>query len=911
MHISQSGRSMVEILGVLAVIGVLSIGALMGFRYAMDKYKANEIVNEVRLRAVDVVRAAQQGPLPATTPFEYYEDCENAFNEWPTEISGGFEMNICPVQDEEGTDLAAAIVVKDVPQGVCERLTEMDPHEYMESFRYLTVNGARYRGDTALCQDDNTIVFVMFLEGEDAREGCAPDDTNCVDCTFDAECERNLCDCAYCDRETGTCVLEDNERGEPQVCNEGRCETTQECLSGFGFRTQNGVCVPCTDDGDYALDPSDEIFKIERDGVVLIEDQDTPSALCRACGGERRVYGNAGDANVRCATSCPLGIGYVPFDGISEENGQFATDEYLNKCILCTNTQDFPIVSNSDVAAATCRACGNYTYNRPTFSSYQGAIMCGVPCPEGTFKGTRKAEGNGHRSATCFSCDTEHAPLIIGDGTGSSGTIDHKAQCTACGRSVVNWDKGYSFCVDTNMCGNNEFISAPYLNNEIYIDTACNSCDTPQSIRIWKKTPHTQQDTQAFIDSCEACGNRQVVTDAEGHLWCAPMENACADDQFLDVNGVCQSCSDVWAHQILSDQVSGCTTKCDGKTVVNEKVNKQRRIVISSPASISYCMPKCGDNQIQDKSGKCYDCDTDTSISVGSWKILREECLLCQKTNADGTKENTRLVSNKSTCVKIPTCETSEFVSGAGTCVSCATPNVVNMFTIKNREQICTSCPKNVSATNKGRTYYNIPGLTSECILINPGVSGSCNSLGDFEGNNPYPAGDGLFFRASDTGKCYPCNSSEDVEVYGHKAQCGSCGEGVRVLNGRQCSLNRTCSEGASFWNKELGRCMLCAKATGNLYETTYEKRGLCAGCGLRAMTVEEMVNEEVTKKYYCTQRCVAGQWQDADGNCIACDSDSASGNYIGADSDSKALCTACKRTITEDHNGDLMCDKS
>jgi len=44
---SQSGRSMVEMLGVLAVIGVLSVGGITGYKYAMDiiyKNKALEIV---------------------------------------------------------------------------------------------------------------------------------------------------------------------------------------------------------------------------------------------------------------------------------------------------------------------------------------------------------------------------------------------------------------------------------------------------------------------------------------------------------------------------------------------------------------------------------------------------------------------------------------------------------------------------------------------------------------------------------------------------------------------------------------------------------------------------------------------------------------------------------------------------
>jgi Tfp pilus assembly protein PilE len=44
MRKNEKGRSMVEMLGVLAIIGVLSVGGIYGYTVAMNKYKANEIV---------------------------------------------------------------------------------------------------------------------------------------------------------------------------------------------------------------------------------------------------------------------------------------------------------------------------------------------------------------------------------------------------------------------------------------------------------------------------------------------------------------------------------------------------------------------------------------------------------------------------------------------------------------------------------------------------------------------------------------------------------------------------------------------------------------------------------------------------------------------------------------------------
>jgi len=51
---NESGRSMIEMLGVLAVIGVLSVTGLYGYTLAMRKHKTNEIIRELSMRANQV-----------------------------------------------------------------------------------------------------------------------------------------------------------------------------------------------------------------------------------------------------------------------------------------------------------------------------------------------------------------------------------------------------------------------------------------------------------------------------------------------------------------------------------------------------------------------------------------------------------------------------------------------------------------------------------------------------------------------------------------------------------------------------------------------------------------------------------------------------------------------------------------
>ena len=46
-HVQQKGRSMVEMLGVLAIIAVLSIGGIKGYSLAMSKYNLNKTLEQV------------------------------------------------------------------------------------------------------------------------------------------------------------------------------------------------------------------------------------------------------------------------------------------------------------------------------------------------------------------------------------------------------------------------------------------------------------------------------------------------------------------------------------------------------------------------------------------------------------------------------------------------------------------------------------------------------------------------------------------------------------------------------------------------------------------------------------------------------------------------------------------------
>ena len=65
---SQSGRSMVEMLGVLAIIGVLSVGGIAGYSLSMRRHRANQIADLVAKLSVIAYTECNQYVLNETDP---------------------------------------------------------------------------------------------------------------------------------------------------------------------------------------------------------------------------------------------------------------------------------------------------------------------------------------------------------------------------------------------------------------------------------------------------------------------------------------------------------------------------------------------------------------------------------------------------------------------------------------------------------------------------------------------------------------------------------------------------------------------------------------------------------------------------------------------------------------------------
>ena len=81
----EQGRSMVEMLGVLAIIGVLSVGAIAGYSKAMMKYKLNKQAEGVTMLLANCIPLSKQ--LPTKNEWKIYTDILPKLNLLPDSIS--------------------------------------------------------------------------------------------------------------------------------------------------------------------------------------------------------------------------------------------------------------------------------------------------------------------------------------------------------------------------------------------------------------------------------------------------------------------------------------------------------------------------------------------------------------------------------------------------------------------------------------------------------------------------------------------------------------------------------------------------------------------------------------------------------------------------------------------------------
>lgn len=236
----EYGRSILEMLGVLAIIGVLAVGGIAGFNFAMNKLRANEIINDVGIRAMEFSRQLVMG----------VEELNQT--EFRNTTSGGYFVDAFIL---ERTRSYFEISLYNVPSGVCREILRMD----WKAPSGIYVNKINYNDDENVCGTEPVQMDFVFggdLEGKD-NEVCKSDS----DCAYCSVCIDNLCqnpnNSIYVN---GKCVIGNpcydgavwNEQKQQCECSNnqvyvnGKCELFKHCGTEATWNDAQSKCV-CND----------------------------------------------------------------------------------------------------------------------------------------------------------------------------------------------------------------------------------------------------------------------------------------------------------------------------------------------------------------------------------------------------------------------------------------------------------------------------------------------------------------------------------------------------------------------------------------------------------------------------------------------------------------------------------------
>lgn len=260
---NQSGRSMVEILGVIAIIGVLSIGGIIGYSYGMDKYRANQTIHDITLRGTDIIARSEN-----LTP-ENYEELNTI---WENENSPIYPTDFFYEEEYD----RFGIQITGVPSDVCKIIGD-NIADYIET--RIEIEGEEHEIDDNVeecdLSDDNTMFFFFTdrkcLPECHSNEECIDGKCYGLQCESKADCNKgydgncSICSLGRCQIAMNTegvkCTFDDGTIGQ---CNQGTCiEKPEE-----GCTYDTNVCT----NGMYCASPNtslDEAFPNGETGTCV------------------------------------------------------------------------------------------------------------------------------------------------------------------------------------------------------------------------------------------------------------------------------------------------------------------------------------------------------------------------------------------------------------------------------------------------------------------------------------------------------------------------------------------------------------------------------------------------------------------------------------------------------------------
>ena len=802
--INELGRSMVEILGVLAVIGVLSVGGIIGYKYAMNKYIANETVNELAIRANDI--AYQMDKLIEAN---YVGEIEMELGN-TTRMGYPIMARMSPQYEEY-----FEIFLSEVPSDICKLLLQSQ----WQSPYSIFVGIEEYEATPDICNSAEKVElayeFYKDLTGKDElKEEAKHQITRCHydhDCKC-GTCEQGICAsycpvgamCAnsYSDTRSWQCCLEEYvvngvccasvQNG--QCCNEsGDCCPESKpvylynrCCPKNYFLANNNVCYDCNtpSNGDGIFTTQAECNKCSnrelnadkgcylKCGVEGTETADKPvmevRGRCASCS-DSKIWIYQPAEYKACIDKCPN----MRVDRSTTEPGGYCYPK-------CPNNKPLMTVGG---------ACQDCDYDKPVHI-YSVSGECSTVCPN--------RELGGKDNMYCIKACPSDKPLI--SKTGTCYSCDEKSNIDVTGITEN--------C--TNVCGDKRYLSGnscilKECGEGYFRDTSnnCVSCDEKAD----------GNGTWATQTECNKCTNRALNADKGCYLKCGVEGTETANSPVMEVRGRCASCSDskIWIYQPA--EYKACIDKCP-----NMRVDR------STTEPGGYCYPKCSNNKpLMTTGGACQDCDYDKPVHIYS---VSGECSTVCPNRKLGGKDNMY-------CIKA--CPSDKpLISKTGTCYSCDEKSNIDVTGItENCTNVCGD--KRYLSGNScilkecGEGYFR--DNSNNCVSCDEKADGNgrwatlaeCNKCPNRELNGDKGCYLKCGIEGTETagkplmnvrGYCYSCDVNEKVWMYS-ASDFPKCNEicSNRKMDSNGYCIKEMCSSANPLEDKS-GYCYPCNYAT-------------------------------------------------------------------------------------------------
>ena len=735
MHIlkwNQVGRTMLEIISVMAIIGILSVTGIYMYQTAMVSLRANDVIEEGSKKFASRSEKTNRTTVVVTSRAQ-------------KRTAYGYGLSDAEVDSSCANRIMVSVGAvnsgdRSIDTDVCMKLLSSVGENMPIKGIYLKNECTQLNSE--LCTQSEKISMLRFEFAQESELSIpTPPPTNptptptpvvfCQEGTYNPNCQ--ICDeatrritdiansCQKCDPVTGDIT----EKADA-------CHT---CLDGTVTPIYNS-CQTCNAEGvisdDYdpacqTCDPeSGERTNIDplppgciscADGFG-VEDRDNDSVYSPTCPQNSYIELNS-DGKTGCCKACPDGKVTNGIDAVIENGGD------PNEVCLVATTEECPNERPLKHESGNCYSC-EWVRNLKLESGVNSFEIC-----SNLGQATRIDE-NGlsvlaclsdrplrDKDGQCWPCDT-HEQINV------EGVEEYCNVCNGTsgrqlrGLSQLFSNSSYSY-EPRNASGSGSYCNFKCPDDKpLLFKWQCYSCgDSKQTIGAWHEE----------IYDCETiCDGR----DNGPHLkrrYAYDKDSVCAracpsDKPLLSENGTCHSCDENGS--IYESALKDCESICDGSNTTThaKRINNSGTCVLAS----------CPEHIPLHTGTTCVSCAAPPSkkaVSVPS----KSNCNVCDGSDTNHTK---RFFLKPNMCVL--DCRTTEtpLIDYNGNCHSC---NEVNrIYLHKDRIDECTAICPNRQPTSDGYCNFKCPndkplmGADGNCYACNDPTPGIFLGNGD----NPF-----------------------------------------------------------------------------------------------------------------------------------------------------------------------------